>query len=1011
MPASTEIRIARNRIPRIPGVATILVGIAFLSLASPALALDPNKSLTQYAHRVWGQEEGLFQPTIYSILQSRDGFLWLGTQDSLIRFDGLHFREFEDAEQGALHRTLIRALLEDQQGNVWAASVGGGLARISPTGHLTRFTTKNGLPSDDQFCLNADADGTLWSCSTQGLLRFDGKQFTTFTTADGLPSNGIRDTCGASDGVRWVAGLEFGLARAVGPRFEPYVDTYISKKEAVTALHCSGDGTVWAGTTAGLIHISSHGSTVLSIRDGLPDDSVSSLTESADGSLWVGTNDGISRLRRGSVSVYRTRDGLSHSSVLSLFEDREGTLWAGTKAGLDQFTDGKVTPYTANEGLPTNQIGPVLEDTAGQLWIGTLGSGVTVFDGRQFRTVSTANGLVNDTILSLALDHSSDLWVGTRAGLNRLRHGVVVATYTTRNGLPGNEVRTIFCDVQGRLWAGTDRGLSRWNGTRFIRGGILPRSDEDGILALAGGHTASLFISTEEPGFYTLRNGIVKSYPADANRPVDTYYLDAIKHEAWMGTLGSGLLRWKNGEFSHVRIKDGLYDNRIYGIVRDDHANFWLASSKGIFRVSQAELDDFVDGKATFVTSIPFSTGQLRFECQSGVQPAVARTRDGRLWFSTNNGLVMVDPNHLIKNDVSPPVQITATLINGRRVQSGSGELQLSASERNLEIRYAGLSFISPEKVSFQYILDGYDRSWTDAGSRREAFFTNLPPGHFRFQVRTRNADGMWSTRPAVLRLEVEPRFYQRLWFFPCLAALVGALVFLGYRARIRRLRATFEVVLSERNRIARELHDTLLQGLSGITMQMQALWTRLPYSREKETLAEIITDAGKCTRDARRSLWGLRTLGAGTLGFGAKLNAIARQSIGGKPVSLILELQPVSLSAFPEIEYQLLRIIQEVVSNTLAHARAKTLLIRLNVNEGELHLTLEDDGIGFTPDEQQSPFGHFGLIGIRERADEIDARLEVTSGKDAGTRITISVPLPETEGTGATEELAHHGE
>jgi ligand-binding sensor domain-containing protein len=228
VPASTEIRIARNRIPRIPSVATILVGIAFLSLASPALALDPNKSLTQYAHRVWGQEEGLFQPTIYSILQSRDGFLWLGTQDSLIRFDGLHFREFEDAEQGALHRTLIRALLEDQQGNVWAASVGGGLARISPTGHLTRFTTKNGLPSDDQFCLNADADGTLWSCSTQGLLRFDGKQFKTFTTADGLPSNGIRDTCRASDGVRWVAGLEFGLARAVGPRFEPYVDTYIS---------------------------------------------------------------------------------------------------------------------------------------------------------------------------------------------------------------------------------------------------------------------------------------------------------------------------------------------------------------------------------------------------------------------------------------------------------------------------------------------------------------------------------------------------------------------------------------------------------------------------------------------------------------------------------------------------------------------------------------------------------------------------------------------------------------
>ncbi len=832
-----------------------------------------------------------------------------------------------------------------------------------------------------------------------------------FNTADGLPSNAIRETCLASDGVRWVGGLDFGLARSSGSRFKPYVDTYISRKETVTALHCSGDGTVWAGTTAGLIHISSRGSTMISVRDGLPDDAVSSITESVDGSLWVGTNDGISRLRHGSVSVYRTRDGLSHSSVLSLFEDREGTLWAGTKAGLDQFTDGKVTPYTTNEGLPTNQTGPVLEDGAGRLWIGTMGSGLTVFDGHQFRTLSTSDGLVDNTILSLALDRSGDLWVGTRKGLNRLKRREVSGTYTTRNGLPGNEVRTIFCDVQGKLWVGTDRGLSQWNGTRFAASGILPRSDENGIVALAGGHTASLFISTEEPGFYTLRNGDVNSYSADANRSVDSYYLDSVKHEAWMGTLGSGLLRWKNGEFSHVRIKDGLYDNRIYGIVRDDNANFWLASSKGIFRVSQSELDDFVDGKTGFVTSIPFSTGQLRFECQSGVQPAVTRTQDGRLWFSTTNGLVMVDPNHLIQNNVPPPAQITATLINGRRVRSGSGELQLSPSEGNLEIRYAGLSFISPEKVTFQYILEGYDKSWTDAGARREAFFTNLPPGHFQFQVRTRNADGIWGTRPAVLRFEVEPRFYQHLWFFPCVAAFCALLVALGYRARIRRLRDTFELVLSERNRIARELHDTLLQGLSGITMQLQALWTKLPNSNERETLGGIIADAGRCSKEARRSLWGLRTIGSGTLGFGEKLSAIARQSIGAKPVTLVLQLQPVSLSAFPEIEYQLLRITQEVISNTLAHAKASTLTIQVQTEGNELHLALEDDGIGFTPEEQQAPFGHFGLIGIRERADEIDACIRVTSAKGAGTRISISVPLTRAGGTvetGAEPELAH---
>ncbi|MFL6446894.1 MAG: two-component regulator propeller domain-containing protein [Bryobacteraceae bacterium] len=1012
MTASTAICNRRNRVARAPGSAATFLVLCFLTLASSALALDPSKSLTQYAHRIWGQEEGLLQPTIYSILQSRDGFLWLGTQDSLIRFDGLHFREFEDTQETALHRNLIRALREDKAGNVWAASVGGGLARISPSGTLTRFTTKNGLPSDDQFCLDSDDDGAVWSCSNRGLSKFDGKRFRSFTTADGLPSNGIRDTCRADDGVRWVSGLDFGLARSAGLRFQPYVDTYIPKKETVTALHCSRDGTVWAGTTAGLVRISAHGSTTVSVRDGLPDDSVSSIAESADGSLWVGTNDGISRLRYGSVSVYRTRDGLSHSSVLSLFEDREGTLWAGTKAGLDQFTDGKVTPYTTTEGLPTNQTGPVLEDGAGQLWVGTIGSGLTAFDGHQFRRITTSNGLIDNTILSLALDRAGDLWVGTRKGLNRLTRGAISGTYTTRNRLSGKEVRTIFSDVQGKLWVGTDRGLCYWSGSKFVPSGILPRSDENGILALAGGRTANLFISTEEPGFYTLRDGVVKSYPTDVNRSVDSYYLDSVKHEAWMGTLGSGLLRWKGGEFTHVRTKDGLYDNRIYGIVRDDHANFWLASSKGIFRISQGELDDFVDGKTGFVTSIPFSTGQLRFECQSGVQPAVARTRDGRLWFSTTNGLVMVDPNHLIPNNVPPPARITATLINGRRVRSGSGELQLGASERNLEIRYAGLSFISPEKVTFQYILDGYDKSWTDAGTRREAFFTNLPPGHFQFQVRTRNADGVWGTQPAVLRFEVEPRFYQRLWFFPSLLVFGAALVVLAYRARIRRLHATFEVVLAERNRIARELHDTLLQGLSGITMQLQALWTKLPYSQEKDTLEAIIADAGACSKEARRSLWGLRTVGSVALRFEEKLSAVAKQSIGAKPVTLLLQVQPVSLNAFPEIEYQLLRITQEVISNTLAHAKASTLRIEVKVEGTELQVAFEDDGIGFTPQEQRAPFGHFGLIGIRERADEIDARLRVTSAEGSGTRITISVPLPKAGGaanTGAEPELAHH--
>ncbi len=345
-----------------------------------------------------------------------------------------------------------------------------------------------------------------------------------------------------------------------------------------------------------------------------------------------------------------------------------------------------------------------------------------------------------------------------------------------------------------------------------------------------------------------------------------------------MGTLGSGLLRWQNATLAHIRVKDGLYDNRIYSILKDDKSNFWMASSKGIFRVSEKELDDFADGKIRSVTSIPFSTGQLRFECQSGVQPAACRTRDGRLWFSTTNGLVVVDPNHLRHNQIPPPVRITAIIVNGQRIDPRQ-DLQFKPFEKNVEIRYSGLSFISPEKVAFRYILEGYEKSWTEAGPRREAFFTNLPPGNFHFKVMARNADGVWSTQAASLNFAVEPRLYQRPWFLALLALAIAVMITAGYRMRIRQLKHRFDLVLAERSRIARELHDTLLQGLSGITMQLQALWTRLPASAEKRVLGEIIKDAGQCSTEARQSLWGLRVTGKEPLRFSERLAKLCASS------------------------------------------------------------------------------------------------------------------------------------
>ncbi len=961
-------------------------------LALPCFALDASKTLTQYAHRIWGQEEGLFQPTIYSILQTRDGFLWLGTQDSLIRFDGMRFREFGDAEDTVFQRSLINALAEDRSGNLWAGSVGGGVARIALDGRVSRYTTHEGLPSNTVFCLSSDSKGQIWVCTKDGLARWDGDRFRVFTTSNGLPSNQIRSTCEAPNGTRWVAGLDFGLSRSNGPRFEAYSDSQIATKRNVTALACAKDGSVWVGTDSGLIQIGNGTSKLFQRRDGLPDDAVSSLAEGPDGSLWIGTNDGVSRLRNGEVSTYRTRDGLSHSLVLSLYIDREGSLWAGTKDGLDQFTDGKVTPYTTNEGMLSNDAGPVLEDGRNRLWVGTLGRGLNCFDGGHLRTVTTSNGLLANTILSLELDRTGDLWVGTNKGLNRFRDGKVIATFTRNNGLSGSVIRALFVDGDGTLWVGSDQGLDRFEGNRFKGVSFDKTSKPNGVLALGGGPIGRLFVSTDTADFYSMADRSFTSYPLDVIRSVDCYFLDHVRHTAWMGTMGSGLLRWKNGLLTHVRVKDGLYDNRIYSILRDDSANFWLASSKGIFRVSQKDLEDFADGKISSLTSIPFSTGQLRFECQAGVQPAAYRTHDGRLWFSTTNGLVVVDPNHLVSNRVAPPIQITSILINGERVDAHAS-IDLKPDQKNIEIRYAGLSFVSPEKVAFRYMLEGYEKAWTDAGVRREAFFTNLPPGHFRFQVMARNADGIWSDVPASLNFIIEPRFYQHVWFFPVIALALALASAAGYRMRVRQLKERFDLVLAERSRIARELHDTLLQGLSGVTMQMQALWTRLPGSKEKGVLADIIADAARCSRDARQSLWGLRTTETQPSDFSEKLGNLARQAVGRRPISLVSRLQPVSLNR-PELEYQLLRISQEAIANTLEHANANRLEIDLSVEGKQLQLAIQDDGIGFAGSEDER-VGHFGLLGIRERAREIGADLQVSSLPGRGTKVAVRLSIP----------------
>ncbi len=481
-------------------------------------------------------------------------------------------------------------------------------------------------------------------------------------------------------------------------------------------------------------------------------------------------------------------------------------------------------------------------------------------------------------------------------------------------------------------------------------------------------------------------------------RGVSSFYRDP-EGGLWMGTLGNGLRLVENGKISSFYMRDGLFDSEIYGIAGDDAGRLWMACSKGIYAVTRADLRKFAAGQIKKVASFPYSpTDALRvIECKPGVQPAVSLMKNGQLWFSTIRGLLVIDP-HWQRSLPPLPVAIEEVNVNGAPTDPSSIG-RLSPGRKNLEFTYTGLSMVNPGRITFRYILEGFDRKWVDAGVRREAYYTNLPPGNYKFRVSGCNIDGVCHEAGSAVEFSLAPQIYQRVWFWPMVAVLIGASIWAGHKLRIRRLREQFGLILTERNRIARELHDTLIQGLSGITMEMQALAARMKTPEDRQRLDEIIQDAGACLRETRRSVAGLRS---GNSGLAAAIEQAARQITETKDIKLKLKLQNRPTGLAPDVEYNLVRIAQEAVTNSVKHSGAKTVEVALDYSQKSLRLEVRDDGAGFT-ENGNGKSGHYGLIGMKERASHIGASLDLASAPGRGT--TVSVVLP----NGHHDDRNHH--
>ena len=972
--AFAPVRIAGSkRLSAICAAAILLLNLACGAVA--VFALDPATPLANYGRQAWGMENGLPQNTVQALAQTQDGFVWLGTEVGLVRFDGNGFQVFDKNTQPA-------------------------------------------LPGNDVRCLLATKDGALWIGTSEGLARWKDGSATAFTTRDGLPAGGIVSLHDDGQGGFYV-GMSEGTREYKKGAWLPVIAQFAIPNDPPNFMIPLSDKEYATANKNGLTVI--RASAVfedLRVGKELPGSRIQDVIADREGALWIGTNGGLARWVNGKLERLPVTDPLATASVLSIMEDREGDLWAGTEAGgLHILRDQRFRTIGAREGLTSDATTTVVEGVAGRLWIGTSGGALNVLrrgDGLAGTAAIYAvrDVLLSDVILSLAAAQNGDLWVGTPDGLNRLRGGAV-DSFTSADGLPDDFIRSLLADADGSLWIGTRRGLAHWTDATAAKhsgGHIVTFTQSSGlgsdlVGAMARDANGDLWVATFA-GLSRLHGGRIQNYTtADGlSSNVVTALLAKKDGTLFIGTQDHGWNLWDGKKFQAAQ-SDGLDRTTIHAILDDGGGHLWFATGNGIARCDYGSTNNGMQGAdCSHWMEFGAADGLRGRETATNSHPSAWRSRDGHLWFATPKGLVEVDPAHFPVNAVPPPVAMERFSVDDvdQPLHEAGSRVLVPAGHVHFQFDYAGLSFVAPQKVRYRYMLEGFDRGWTEAGTRRSAYYTAIPPGRYTFKVQAANNDGLWNTMGTALMFELQPHFYQTAWFYVLVAAGLIALVVLVQRRRLQRAEGEFRAVLGERNRIAREIHDTLAQGYVGISVQLEVMAELLRANRAEAVAKHLDLTRGyvrEGLEDARQSIWALRSQDSGENTLPVRLRRLV-EAAGGKSVEATFNIHGAYRALPAETEQEFLRVAQEAIQNVKKHARAQHLLVQLEYGTGEIALEIRDDGKGFATDaSQQALPGHYGLTGMRERAAAIGGTLEVTSEPGAGTSVRLRVAAGQARG------------
>lgn len=996
----------------------------------------------EYGFDAWTTANGLPQNTITGVAQTPDGYLWLSTFDGLARFDGVRFTIFDKGNTKGILNNRFTGIFVDKEGVIWAMTENGvvtvyqngifssyqtpgtwsgSLVIVSDAGGTAMIETSDGyyylrdgkfIPSSDQKEKNVkqiyfNKSGAKWIFRPDGVSRQKDGQIINYQLSLPLEFLSYGYSTRAFEekqGALWFA-IKDKLYRLVDGNVTVFTKNEIpALNELILRVTLEdAEGSLWFIFGA-ITYTQQSDGQLVRFKDGqFTSYNLDNFANAGlgiidrEGNFWLASPTGLRRLRQQIITSLSVKDGLNHNEVYPLLQTTKGDIFIGTVQGVNRYSDGKITnmglQYSESFAFPLYMRG-LWEDSSGRVWLGYQGEGGF---GR-FEEPSSVRRIGSSDLPTGATDFTSDregnIWIATEEGLFEYKDDREIAHYTVKDGLRNDKIITVHFDRNGNLWLGTFDGLAMIKSEPTAAAG---GSNDGNKASQTNGETRPLPQSV-------LTFNEVENSPKGFVRVI---YEDA-EGVLWFGTYGDGLVRYKDGKFFNYRVEDGLFNNGVFAILEDNRGNFWMSSNRGIHRVSRQDLNDFADGRIPKLNSVSYDEkdGMLNAECNGGRIPAGIKTRDGKLWFATMGGVAIVDPEAEKFNPNPPPVRIENISIDRKAVdrQASQTEVELQPGQSNIAIEYTGLSLTKSEQIKFKYKLEGLEKNWVEAGTKRTVDYSYLPAGSYTFRLIAANANGVWNNEGASLRIIVRPYFYQT-WWFRMLAALAVALVIsLIYHNRVSHLRdiaenktnfsrRLIESQEAERKRIASELHDGLGQSL--VVIKNRAM-LGIKKGDDKERVAKeldsISESASQALDEVREITNNLRPQLLDRLGLTRAINSMLKKVAG--VIEITGEIDSIDNIFNESEEISVYRIVQESLNNVIKHSDASTAIVKIKRTENRIIITIEDNGKGFEVENVKSKSGGLGLVGLRERTQLLNGEFSIESKIGEGTKIKLELLL-----------------